>query len=558
MSEDIQNLIRRIEQDLTKVETAHDLVKNTNELVNRYLEGYDKILTEGISRLSEDLKKSLGESLAEFEEQAKAELLRELYETQQGFVSNLHDHISRLMVFFQYLNSLKQDLEDSFGSKIEPTFLKLEESLKLQDGILDQLKQFDLPRLWDILEDHRNHSQEVLQSFLSNLNEDFVSGLNDYQHKLSDLDRSLHRFSASLDLLGVIRGQFAEQIDRNGAIVKETKNALKEIIEELHSTAQGIKNAGEETRTGSLDVIRQFEERTAGSSDQLLDIFNSLKIGMAEYVERQQKKLEEKWANFEAIPKQLNSALTTFENVQKRRIRWVVSLLVINFVLVLLFLVSQVWTREIPFISGNIQSDTQAGNPDTTNIQGQADSISLGTNITNETESNVNIIDTSSFLSPTEAENQLGQRARNALIYLQDGNFDRLLQKYIHPEGLLIIDQNLERGKNLVTFESLLGLSNDDKGLFTWNIGVGPPLSSTLRSFFKDHIIDRDFKSSKGPLVNHFYPVLTEEWIPFFSNNFPGSIFASFDLGNDYLILLFQKSEVSQEWLLRGILRRTT
>lgn len=159
------------------------------------------------------------------------------------------------------------------------------------------------------------------------------------------------------------------------------------------------------------------------------------------------------------------------------------------------------------------------------------------------------------LMTPEHAERAIKARSKYAMTYFQRANFERLAEKYIHPEkGIHFYPAGLKASGKALPVQSLKNaMFNPVK--YDWGkvSATEPSIVSGFINYYKTYIYDQDFLSASDVRFNEIA----------FSGKFglsanaiaakhPDCVFAEFRKNDKSLVLIFEQFEGPGLWYLVG------
>lgn len=156
---------------------------------------------------------------------------------------------------------------------------------------------------------------------------------------------------------------------------------------------------------------------------------------------------------------------------------------------------------------------------------------------------------------PKDAERIISARAGYAATYLQRESFDRLANKYFHPDkGVHFYPFGLNTKGHAFTRKSILD-AVDDPTLLHWGDINGAPIEMSFSEYYKNYIYDLNYDSGSQINFNELY-ASGKSGLSFaqIEEKFPGCIFADYYKQGKSLILVFEKAKGRKSWYISAVI----
>lgn len=161
-----------------------------------------------------------------------------------------------------------------------------------------------------------------------------------------------------------------------------------------------------------------------------------------------------------------------------------------------------------------------------------------------------------SLLSPEKAEKTIKLRSEYALTYLKRSNFERLGEKYVHPEkGVHFYPTGLKAAGRSFSANSFANvLFNPVK--YDWGKASAEeqPIKHSFINYYKSYIYDQDFLAAPDVRFNEITfsgkSGLTADAI---AQKYPGCLFAEYRKNGASLVLVFEHFAGPGVWYLVGV-----
>jgi hypothetical protein len=156
---------------------------------------------------------------------------------------------------------------------------------------------------------------------------------------------------------------------------------------------------------------------------------------------------------------------------------------------------------------------------------------------------------------PKDAERIISARAGYAVTYLRRQSFDRLANKYFHPDkGVRFYPYGLNAEGYAFKRSNIAEAVKDDTQ-FRWGDNNGTPIEMSFQDYYEKYVYDLDYEKESLVNYNELY-ASGKSGLSFsqIEERFPGCIFADFYKQGKSLILVFEKAEGRKSWYISAII----
>lgn len=146
------------------------------------------------------------------------------------------------------------------------------------------------------------------------------------------------------------------------------------------------------------------------------------------------------------------------------------------------------------------------------------------------------------IIPPQEAEDIITARAGYALTYIKRKSFDRLSEKYFHPDKGVHFYPKGMKSTGLRLDNTFLANAVSKDSILSWGGLGGESIQLSFQDFYSNYIFDQDFSENAEV---HFNEITLPGESGLNTNeifaSYPKSIFVEYAKGGESLILVFVK-----------------
>jgi hypothetical protein len=156
---------------------------------------------------------------------------------------------------------------------------------------------------------------------------------------------------------------------------------------------------------------------------------------------------------------------------------------------------------------------------------------------------------------PKEAERIISARAGYAVTYFRRQSFDRLANKYFHPnKGVRFYPNGLNVEGYAFTRSNVVEAVKDDTPI-RWGDINGTPIEMSFQDYYEKYIYDLDYEKESLVNYNELY-ASGKSGLSFsqIEERFPGCVFADYYKQGKSLILVFEKAEGRKSWYISAVI----
>lgn len=487
----IRDLINRIDADLGEIESAQSLIEKAGRETER-LQGLSSRLINSSDRHIKFIKEKFDEELVP----KITELLQQLTGLNQQN-KELFDQINGLD--FVSLKNKIESVQTTLSTKIDEAISGLSEAQRAE---LESVKTYLFSKIDDSissLSEAQRVELESVKTSLSSKIDDSILGLSEAQkadleslkEKFTPLEQSVSSISTSLSTL-------KSKLSTNYTQTENQLRVVKESIDETNVKVDGISSV-------QKSELQTLNEKQDSSKKQI-----------------------------EWIVKELD--------VQKRFQRIWLSLLSVGVILILILQISTYFFPLSTFDRSGEKQSTSAQNtpvePATPTIKSNPEEDMAPQPPVNESNAYTSIF------SPEEAQDRVRKRPEYAMTYLKGQNFDRLTEKYFHPQhGVHFLPYGLSSDGVKLMPDEIRQIWNSEETKNWGETPDGSPLTLSMESYYDDFIYDHEYILTTPKFNDPNLAESTGMNLERLSELFPEGIFVQYPYQESSLILVFQEVE---------------
>ncbi|MCR9100385.1 MAG: hypothetical protein NXI25_10570 [bacterium] len=412
-------------------------------------------------------------------------------------------------------------VKKQFDEELVPKLTKLLQQLtglnKQNKELFDQINGLDFVSL--------KNKIETVQTTLSTKIEEAISGLSENQRTeieniktslSSKIDDSISSLSeaqrADLEILKEKFTPFEQSVSSISTSLATLESKLRTNYTQTESQIRVVKKSIDETNV-KVDGISSVQKRELHTLNQKQDSSNK---------------------QIELIVKELD--------VQKRFQRIWLSLLSVGVVLILILQISTFFFPLSTFDRfGEKQSTAAQKTPvePSTPITKPNPGKDTASQPPSDQDNAPGII-----LSPEGAQDKLRKRPEYAMTYLERKNFDRLTEKYFHPQhGVHFLPYGLSSDGVKLMPDEIRQIWNSEETKNWGETPDGSPLTLRMESYYDNFIYDQEYILTSPKFNNPNLGESTGINIERLSELFPEGIFVQYPHEESSLVLVFQEVE---------------
>lgn len=356
-----------------------------------------------------------------------------------------------------------------------------------------------------------------------------------------------------------------ENRDNTLADLKANLDHFKKMVDQLHQDDERQRHTESELATirSSLEEIQQKSSSGWGQQAMQDDLAQLSQQHRA--MQENVSFLNRQW---QAMQQALDELDNRAEWLFTRQERWRIILSACLGVLALAIAVLFYRSFSVPDKATAITTKKTAGNNAYASFL-PADSMSANQTTTPETEASgeqpsptaaqpaQSRSPSAKLMAPEHAERAIKARSKYAMTYFQRANFERLAEKYIHPEkGIHFYPAGLKASGKALPVQSLKNaMFNPVK--YDWGkvSSDEPSIKSGFINYYKTYIYDQDFLTATDVRFNEIaYPGKFGLSASAIATKHPDCIFAEYRKNDKSLVLIFEQFAGPGLWYLVGVI----
>lgn len=403
----------------------------------------------------------------------------------QGLSSRLINSSDR------HINFIKEKFDEELVPKITELLQQLTDLNQQNKELFDQINGLDFVSLKNKIESVETTLSTKIDEAISGLSENQKKDIKNLKEKFTPLEQSISSISTSLAALESTLKTNYTQTERQLRVVKKS-------IYETNVKADGISSV----QKSELQTLNQKQD---SSKKQI-----------------------------ELIVKELD--------VQRRFQRIWLSLLSVG---VILILILQISTYFFPLSTFDSSGEKQSTAAKKTPVEPATPITKPNPGKDTASQPTVNEGNAyTSILSPEDAQDKVRNRPEYAMTYLKGQNFDRLTEKYFHPQyGVHFLPYGLSSDGVKLMPDEIRQIWNSEETKNWGETPDGSPLTLSMESYYDDFIYDREYILTTPKFNDPNLGESTGINLERLSELFPEGVFVQYPHQESSLILVFQEVE---------------